>query len=474
MSFKRPKNVIWITTDHMRYDCIGAHGNSAMHTPTLDRLVREGVSFDNCFCQNPLCMPSRASFMTGLYPQQVGVTHNGHDVRPDFTPTVATAFKAGAYQTAQIGKLHFQSHEDNDLDPRARHDYGFDVFWLAEEPGPYEDAYMTWLRTEYPDLVNTFRVPRSNAPERIGGEKPVVLDAPWQASFSGWVATQTCRYLSGNFGSRPDGQFVHMGFYAPHPPLNPTREMFAPYQDADIPPAHAREQEWTDKPSPLRGMLQGCKDWSAEMFREYRRHFYAMVTGVDMGIAQVMNTLEEQGTLDDTLIVFSSDHGDMCGDHNMVSKGASFFDEIMHLPLVLFWPNGLGTAGRRIKGLVEMVDVLPTLLGLTGTPVPRVMAGRNYAPSLLSGETLDTRDDVYAYHHNGQAMLRTDNHKYIRYDGPGNDFSEVLYDLNDDPHEVVNHAEDSAFREVLIDMRNRMLSRTLQASASPQPKTYRY
>ncbi|MHC4502791.1 MAG: sulfatase-like hydrolase/transferase, partial [Planctomycetota bacterium] len=179
MSRPAPKNVIWITTDHMRYDCIGAHGNAAMHTPNLDFLVEHGVSFHSCFAQNPVSMPSRASFMTGLYPQQTGVTTNGHVLPADFPLVPARLFARGDYQAAQIGKLHFQEHEDSDLDPRARHDYGFDVFWIAEEAGCYEDAYMTWLRTEYPELVETFRVPRSTSPERIGEREGRVLDAPW-------------------------------------------------------------------------------------------------------------------------------------------------------------------------------------------------------------------------------------------------------------------------------------------------------
>jgi arylsulfatase A-like enzyme len=470
----QPRHVIWITTDHMRYDGVGALGNPAMHTPNLDRLVRGGVSFERCYAQNPLCMPSRCSFMTGLYPQQTGVTENGHGLPPDFTPTVATAFKAAGFQTAQIGKLHFQPHEEHDLDPRARHAYGFDHVCLAEEPGCYDDAYTRWLRQEHPGLVETFRVPRPVSAARTEERHGYVLDAPWQASFSGWIANQFERYFCTWGGRHGAPQFVHLGFYAPHPPLNPTREMFEPYRGAALPPARRREAEWGDKPEPLAGMLRGWAERFTEAeLGEYRRHFYAMVTGVDLAVGDVMQKLEAAGVLDDTLVVFGSDHGDLCGDHGGRSKGISFYDEIMRLPLVLHWPNGLGRAPRAVEGLAEMVDVLPTLLGLCGAPVPGVMAGRNYAPALLAGGDVPARSDAFAYHEPGHMMLRTDTHKYIRYAWPGGD-TEVLYDLAADPDEFVNIAGTAAGRAALPALRERALSRALQASRSAQRRVYRF
>ncbi len=466
MSRPIPKRVLWISTDHMRFDCIAAHGNPAMHTPNLDRLVNQGISFENCYVQNPVCMPSRASFMTGLYPQQAGVTRNGQTLRPDFEPTVAHAFKAAGYQTVQIGKLHFQQHEDHDLDPRARHDYGFDVLWLSEEPGCYEDAYMTWLRTQRPDLVPVFRLPRSSHPDRSGEAYGRVLDAPWQFSHSGWIATLADIYLDRRRDSR---QFLHLGFYAPHPPLNPTREMFEPYANRDIPEPVWQEQEWLDKPEPLADFLQARSDWTMKEFLDYRRHFYAMVTGVDMAIGRLLDSLERNSMLEDTLIVFMSDHGDMCGDHHMIAKQGSCFDQLMRQPCVLFWPEGFGTKGRRIRELTEMVDLLPTLLGLAGGHVPDVMVGRSYAEALLRGSPIRGREDVFAYHEPPWgAMVRTASHKYIRYDRG----AEVLYDLREQPYEVTNRAKDDP--AMLQEMRERLLQRLMEASRSPQRVLWRF
>jgi arylsulfatase len=459
--------VLWITTDHMRYDCIGAYGNPTVHTPNLDRLAQGGVNLHQCYAQNPVCMPSRASFMTGLYPQQTGVTTNGQCLHPTFEPTAATAFKAAGYQTAQIGKLHLQPHDDHDLDPRPRNSYGFDTFLLSEARGCYQDAWLTWLAAKYPKYLDAFRVTRATDPQRREQEKQgVVLDAPWQASHSGFVAETACRYLRGH--NRPH-QFLHLGFHNPHPPLNPTRDAFAPYENAQIPRPRFGIDEWADKPEPLSGMLRGREMWSEADFLSYRRYFYALVTEVDLAVGMLLAFLQDHDELDDTLIVFSSDHGDMCGDHSITHKGPHFYDEVMHVPQILFWPKGLGKDRRDEPALVEMVDVLPTLLELCGGHVPDVMIGRSFASALLTGEPVQGRRDVLAFSEPNWAMVRSADWKYIRYESTG---AEVLYDLSEERHEVVNHAADPAYTDLLHQARLRALSRALQAGRSPLPRLH--
>jgi len=463
---KRPDNVILITTDHMRYDCINAHGNPYIHTPNMDYLVNNGISFSNCFAQNPLCMPSRSSFMTGFYPQQVGVTSNGHCLDPDFPFTAPRLFAGNGYKTAQIGKLHFQPHENCDLDPRARYDYGFDTLWLSEEPGPYEDAYVNFLRNEWRDYVDLFRVPRSDSPERAKELNGRVIDAPWQASYSGWIAEQGSRFVKTR-----DNCFIHLGFYAPHPPLNPTKEMFEPYLNMEIPQARLGDHEWEDKPEPLASMIkQYAQSWTEEGLTNYRKHFYAMVTGVDLALGQFLATLRESGKLDNTLIVFTSDHGDLCGDHSMLLKQHSFYDELMHLPLLFFWPEGVGTEGRKEDDLVEMIDLLPTMLELSGGRMPPHSPGISYAEPLRERKKVNGRDDVLAYNGEGDVMLRTDKFKYIAYHTGG----EVLYDYSDQKPEVINHINDSSYNNTLNDMRKRAMFRSATASASAQALKFRF
>ncbi len=469
ISESMPRNVLWITTDHLRWDCLGAH-NPAVHTPNIDRLIRGGVDFARCYGQNPLCMPSRASFMTGLYPCQTGVVTNGQELDPAAPTAVGRVFKPH-FTTCQFGKLHFQAHENRDLDPRARDAYGFDVFNLAEEPGCYEDAYMTWLRTERPDLVPIFRIPRPASHERAAERTTYrVLDAPWEYSYSGWLATMLDRHLT-TWGGQRTPQFIHAGFYAPHPPLNPTTEMMAPYLGRELPAAHRSETELADKPELLQRMLRSNRDIDVTSLTEYRRHFYAMVTGVDLAVGKILAALERIGQLDDTLIVFGSDHGDFCGDHGMIAKNCAWYEEVVRLPLALHWPRRLRP--QTVEGLTEMVDVLPTLLGLSSLPVPPVMAGRDLSADLLAGRTPAGRPDVYAVDGPGHLMLRDKRWKYIRHI-QGDGIGETLFDLETDPHEFVNRAADPACREQLLAMRDRLLTRHIEATRPPTARPFHF
>jgi len=432
-----------------------------VQTPHLDRLVHEGVTLDRCYGNNPLCMPSRCSFMTGCYPQQTGVMHNGQELAHDFKPTAAHCFNHAGYRTVQIGKLHFKSHQDHDLDPRPYPDYGFDVFYLSEEPGCYEDAYMTWLRTERPDLVNQFRIPRPASPARHAERTQYkVIDAPALYSHSGWIAEQCIRYMD-SWGRLETPQFIHLGFYAPHPPLNPTREMFEPYRDIAVPAPIPRRNSRADS---------GLED---EVLQEYRRHFAAMVTGVDIAIGRLLENLDSAGELENTLIVFNSDHGDLCGDHGGISKGPHFYEGVMRLPCVIHWPEGLGS-GLRCRGLFEMVDVLPTLLDLCGIPLPERIQGISFAEALRNEDADYGREDVYAIHAPGQVMLRNHEWKYIRADHGSGKPREVLYHLKNDPEELHDCANESGCQIQLQQLRDRCFTRTLTAGNSIRPRRLRF
>lgn len=461
---RKPRNVIWITTDHQRYDSIAAHGNPEIVTPNMDRLVGNGVSFSKAIVQSPVCMPSRCSFMTGLYPQQNGVTWNGCSLPDGFSPSVARLFKGMGYQTTQIGKLHFQPHEDNDLDPEPRNRYGFDTFYAAEEPGCYEDAYLKWLGTEYPQYKDRFRIERPSSPARprlnnpVGGYEGKVIDAPWQASFSGWIAQMACNFMDQRHRRSPF-QFLHLGFYAPHPPLNPTREMFAPYANRDL-----SIPEFTEEERENSRLSQA--HWSEERLVAYKRHFNAMVTGVDMAIGQILDKLEEIGELDDTLIIFNSDHGDACGDHFELEKYYDLFhDGVVRVPLVFHWPNGIKASGQLVESLVELLDVLPTAIDLCGTAPPPELMGQSYAEDLRNGSIPRGREDALTYSHDADgphAMLTTEHFKYIHSGG-----QEKLWDLKSTAGES---ADVAALREdVLPELRYRLLQRMLSAGRSYRP-----
>lgn len=461
----RPSRVLLITSDHMRADFIAAQGQSWLHTPNLDRLVGGGVSFANCFAQNPVCMPSRASFLTSLYPAQTGVDSNGPELDPGRAATAAQAFAAAGFTTGHIGKLHLQDHYDHDLEDREECRYGFEWFERSESRGCYADAWTRWLDSEHPGMRAAYRISRPSDPARDGSERcGSVVDAPWQCSHAGWIAERAGTWYNAPFYSRLDQpSFLHLGFHHPHPPLNPSREAFALYAERAIPDARWDERDVDgDKPDWLARFHRNGRD--PEQLREYRRYFGALVTEMDLAIGRIIDRLEAAGALEDTLIVFTSDHGDMCGDHGLTHKGPHFYDEVMRVPLVMHWPEGFGATPRREEALVEMVDLLPTLLGCVGAPIPAAMQGQDWSAALKAGEAVAGRADVYATNR-GSCMLRTAEAKYIIHAPSG---TEVLYDYADGQgHEVHNRANDPQSRALLDRMRLAALRRQLMASASP-------
>jgi arylsulfatase A-like enzyme len=451
----------------MRFDAMGGRRLPAEVTPNLNRLLAGGTEFTRCFCQNGVCMPSRASFMTGQYPPQTGVTQNGYDL-PDDCPVVASRLmKAAGYQTAHFGKLHLQPHQEYDLDPKSRNRYGFDVFHPSEARCGYEDAWRIWLRDRYPESVKAFAADRSTVAPPPDAPVGWVVDAPWQASHCAWVVQAACDHLKSPYCSRVErAQFLHLGFHHPHPPLNPTRSSYDRVKDLELTPREVRGDEQADKPRRLQGMLAQYADWTEEELEDYLRSYAAMVAEVDASVGLLVDFLERENQLDDTLLVFTADHGDMCGDHHMVSKGQHFYDAVMQVPLLMHWPAGLGGERREIGGLVEMVDLLPTTLGLCGAAVPQHLSGTNWAPSLPGDGGAVGKGGVFAYSSPGMAMVRTEDAKLIRYAGEGG--GDVLYDLRQDPGERVNVADNPGYARLHAEMRTRLLDRLLTGCVSGQ------
>ena len=262
-----------------------------------------------------------------------------------------------------------------------------------------------------------------------------------------------------------------MGIYAPHPPLNPPKDILARYDGVEIPQPHWDENEYADKPEPLKRVLQNqLAGKSMEDILEWRKYFYAMCTMLDEQVGRVMKCLEERGELDDTLIVFQSDHGDMASDHRELSKGNhAFYPECMRIPLIFHWPKGI-PGGKQVGGLVEAIDILPTMLDLCGLPYPDVLQGQSLAEGLRAGNARGDRDDVLTLDGPPEGplmgLLRSKKFQYVTY-GPGR---EVLYDLEKDPKQYVNRVADAAYAPALHEMRERMLNRCLRASASVVPK----
>lgn len=456
-------NVIVLYTDQQRYDALGAAGSEFMYTPNLDRLAARGALLERFYVQAPVCMPSRASMLSGRYPNATTVTTNGVPMPQDIRCIQHMLGDAG-YFSGVIGKLHFQPHSARDhREPHPR--YGFDHLQVCDEPGCYRDAYREWVAGQDPsqlDAVNCGLPPARaqwermmgwegtvHPPEPRAGFTPQVFEADDHLTNACFVADRSVQFLRER-GDRPF--FLFAGFYHPHSPLIPPQSCLDLYDlyEIPLPPGEARMRHPEED-----------RDLTDDELREIRRAYYAMVSDVDRGVGRILDELEERGLAEDTIVVFTSDHGDYMGDHGRFGKGTPGHDCIMRVPCIISYPGNV-PAGARVGGFVEATDLVPTLLDYAGVVREPSLQGRSMR-ALLEGDETVARDSAYAeYARPGAcnwAMVRTEEWFYA-HDALG---GEALFDLAADPNELHNTSTDPGAAGALAEMRGLALHRSLQA-----------
>lgn len=471
---ERP-NILIIYTDQQRWDALHANGNPDIQTPHLDRLAADGANFARHFVQNPVCMPSRISFLTGQYPRHLGITHMGVPV-PEDTPVLPRLLAPYGYFSANFGKLHFLPHANRD--PRVPHPrYGFDQTEISDEPGVYEDAYRAWVRRHAPEQLDFLSVglpPATAVWQQTMGVTDTVRHpaAAGRADFKGaipfpgadaythsaFVAARTQDFLRRQDGSRP---FLCIaGFYSPHAPWVVPQTFLDRYEpDTFTLPTFPPEVDARRAEDPSTDA-----DFSDARLRSARHGYYAMVTEVDHYVGEILVTLEAQGLADNTVVVFTSDHGEWLGEHLRYGKGYPGDDAVSRVPLLMRGP-GI-PAGVTVDGMAEAVDVLPTLLDLAAIQTPPAVQGRSLLP-LLRGED-GGRADVLM-EHTGWKTLRSARVRYVVHD----DGRELLFDLDAPWGEYRDVAGDAAYAGDLAEMRRRLVLRLLQAER-PLPRVWPY
>jgi arylsulfatase len=462
---KRP-NILLIYTDQQRWDALRANGNSEILTPNLDRLAAEGVNLSHYFVQNPICMPSRISFLSGQYPSTLGITHMAVPV-PENVVTLPKLVKNYGYITGNIGKLHFLPHSNRDH--RDIHpSYGFDHLEISDEPGCYEDAYRAWVRAKEPDQLEHLSLGLPPAAEdyyRIMGVKDELThperEPKHAAAFPGrehlthsaFVAEQTESFIERH---REDTWLCIAGFYSPHTPW------VAPQRFLDL---YDPEKLSLPQYPPHINQMRSDTHFSDTELRSVKQGYYAMISEVDYYVGKLLDRLEELDLSDNTIVLFTSDHGEYLGDHLRYQKGYPGEDCISRVPCIVRWPRGIAEPGRTFDGLVEAVDVLPTLLECAGIPIPLSLQGESFR-RLLRKEPFEGKPEALMEFH---GWKNTKHHRYVC----ESDGKESLFDLRQDPMQYMNLADEPEHRELLQEMRKRMLVRTLQVER-PLPRTWVY
>jgi len=427
-------NILFITTDMHRFDQVGCNGNADISTPNIDALASSGTRFTRAFANNPVCTPSRTSMLTGQVPSEHGARWNGVGMRP-CEATVTRQLQDAGYETGLAGKMHW-----GDEGP----DYGLDYANILDGDGvligkastTYQDKLRSWFGDDVPDVRNN----PEYEPSFGAVASPLEL-AQHEDSF---VADATIEFLQSRDRKKPF--FFWASFPGPHLPLDPIAPWDTMYDPAEIPLPVIDPLELENKPPEQRAFQQntdrdtGLGDYrrvtgDPALLRRFLSHYWGKISMVDHLIGRITSALAELGDTNDTVIVFTSDHGDFAGHHGLMFKSAFMYDDLLHVPLIISAPGRWEP--QTIDAFVEEIDLPRTFLSLASVEPTRPMQGDSLLP-LLDGECESQKDVVYAEAVN-QRMIRTADWKLVHY--AGRPYGEV-YNLAEDPEELVNLYDD--------------------------------
>lgn len=487
----KPRNILFIMCDQLRADYLGCTGHPTIKTPNIDALARKGVVFDRAFCQAPVCGPSRMSFYTGRYMQSHGSTYNGVPLNVG-EQTLGDYMRRLNVTTGLVGKTHMTADRQGmkrlGIDPLG--DDGILASQCGFEPwerddGLHPDAgtdpnlpYNQYLRAQGYDGDNPWH---SHANSGIDEEGNVV---------SGWLlrnahlparvdkahsetAYMTDRAMAKISDLEETPWCLHLSYIKPHWPYIAPAPYHNMYSRADILPANRTEAE-KDAPHPVIDAFMGHEESQNFSDEAKRQHvipaYMGLISEIDDQIGRLMSFLEEQGRLQDTMIVLTSDHGDYLGDHWLGEK-EMFHEESLTIPMILYNPDEKAdiTRGKHINALVEAIDLIPTFVdALGGESQSHILEGRSLIPLLTNTVAPDWRDAVFSeadYAWRGARlslqlapdqtrayMVRTDRWKYISHDH----FRPQLFDLKEDPNEFTDLGESPSHLEIRQELSKRL------------------
>ncbi|MHC4787635.1 MAG: sulfatase family protein, partial [Planctomycetota bacterium] len=479
---RSPKNVLIIHADQMRYDALGCSGNEHAVTPNIDALADAGTVFDRHIVSNPVCMPSRATLLTGLYPPAHGVYANGVPLgREDYVhlteeerernvfrqpATIADLFAGAGYQTASFGKLHctpyladatYGFQESRELwESGALGDwhgpyYGFqhvEMTWGHGEQPCMVGHYAQWLEREHPDVRAAVASP-DHIQRPVPGQRDLwPSPVPSELHNTTWLADRFCRFLEGR-GADERPFFAFVGFPDPHHPFVPPRDLAEQFEGIDVPePFDPEGEALRGHPRHEELRRQSITHLSPEERRWIVRYTYAMVHLIDRAAGRMIQALKDRGLYEDTVLVFTSDHGDFLCDHGLLRKTGLGFDPLLHVPFVMRAP-GADLPGR-VALPMSNADVLPTLAGLCGVGTPGHLHGEDIVAAVRSGA------DRYALAYcNGLSPARSNytvydsHHRMTLHSATGH---VELFDHRADPGETRDLASEPSSRGAVKEM----------------------
>mgnify|MGYP001055084534 CR=1 FL=1 len=448
-------NIIFVMPDQLRADFLSCYDASFIDTPNIDALADHGVIYGNAYSAHPVCVPARVSLMTGMNAIKTGVLDNGAFLRPDYRDcglaTWPEILSENGYYTVGIGKMHFFPWEIA---------LGFQHRIIAE------DKVWIHIRDDYDAFLRAHGYEKNMGHERADYQEnygAFLTDLPWEYSVDHFVGQEATRWIEGYQGDEPFAMMV--GFPGPHPPYDPAPEFAREFDDADIP---APVPEVAEDMHVFRGKRPKSKkrlwwrsqkegDPDQETYMLHRRYYAALVKQIDYEMGCILDALRERGMLDNTIILFSSDHGDYLGDHDLSGKN-SFFEAATHVPLLVRLPKAEGTTV--CHDLVTLTDITATMLHFSGCVVPQQMEGDSIPLPALGIDVERPRDRVVGALTRSWMYLDGE-WKLCKYASGG----ALLYNLRQDPTEQHNLARDGRYQEVFHDLDDRLTSEIMASIA---------
>ena len=460
---QRP-NVLFLMTDQHNAGSMGCAGHPSVLTPSLDRIASRGVRFERAYCNNPICAPSRISFVSGQYPHTHRILGNNNFELDDRNPsTLGAVFRRHGYQTAMIGKGHMVRQWDEEAYEHLRYCDLCD----ADRRDPRKHHYFKYLIDQgIADLYEDGTLPRDHEAIR---NRHAIAGLPYEHTNEAFTGRETLAFLEQRDRRRPF--LVHMSFERPHPHWMPAAEHANLYDPAEIQlgpdVVDWWENHWEGRPE---FVMRSIKNRMASFptiddLKKALAYHFALVTVIDMEIGRVLDRLEESGELDNTIIVYSADHGDFAGDHGVYDKNIGIYESIHRIPFLVSYP-GCPQAQTR-EGIVESVDLFPTLCELADVPAPGGIDGRSIVPEIEGGgegREFSICEWDFPPPQRRVNAIRTRRHRLVHY---SHELGGEMYDHETDPYEMHNLWGDEAHRttrlellELLLDQVNRYARKT--------------
>jgi len=425
-------NVLFIIADDLNCD-IGGYGNKTVKTPNIDRLIKNGIVFENTHCQYPLCGPSRASIMTGMYSDQTKITQNNVYLRnavPDVI-TMGQRFRQQGYQSVRIGKIF---HYDN---PSAIGTSG-------------TDDIHTWDQTINPygrDKVEEYKI-NTLLPRRYGGTLSwLAAEGKDEEQTDGIGATEAINQLE-NFANNGQNFFLALGFYRPHTPYVAPKKYFDLYERSTIEIPKSQKKYLATLPLPAAKSLRAKKvqlNLEEELAKEIKEAYYATTSFVDAQLGRVLEKLKQTGLDKNTIIVFTSDHGYHLGEHGHWQK-QTLFENATRVPLIFSVP-WTETTIKRTNTPVELIDIYPTIMDLVDIKIPNHVVGKSLKDVMLTN-TSNVRNSALTKWRNGYS-IKTEQYRITKW-GEHGELGYELYDHLADHKELNNLANDTS-KYLLLD-----------------------